>query len=415
MNQKKSIVVRQPIKKRQKIFFSTTFKLCDNNGYLSTQIHNFFALNGHDMVDTPESADAIVISTCGFDQERENTSISIAGQYIQRFSGKKKVIICGCLTKINPDRFDLSQVDLIGPKELHKFNEIFNPVIYIEDISGSDLNEQFIDSNYGFVDAYYLQICQGCVNNCSYCAIKKAKGHVTSKPIDRVVREMVQGRDKGYKRFMLLADDCGSYGADIGVDFADLLNELQHHDVRLNINYIEPRGFQKLYPKIDKAVFDHIDFMNIPVQTTSKRILELMNRHYDVAEITDITKEIKAHTPHVYLETHAIYGFPSETFEEFNDSFRLVSDFDSVIYFYYTDRNNVKSSLLPGKISCEEIIHRTKKIMVHPDFSKEPGSAEPPLVLLGYGLNEFELFQSIKKSCAGNGVWTSSIVNHGAL
>ena len=120
------------------------------------------------------------------------------------------------------------------------------------------------------MDAYYLQICQGCVNNCSYCAIKKAKGYVTSKPIDRVVREVFQGLDKGYKQFMLLGDDCGSYGIDIGTDFADLLNSIGNFDIRLNINYIEPKGFQKICKKIGEKVFEHVDFMNIPLQSTSK-------------------------------------------------------------------------------------------------------------------------------------------------
>jgi MiaB/RimO family radical SAM methylthiotransferase len=386
----------QPGKKRQKIFFSTTFKLCDNNGYLSTQLYNFFAMNAHEMAQSPERADVIVISTCGFDQERENTSFSIIDHFIREFSDKE-IIICGCLTKINPGLFDTTRVKLIGPKELHKFNEIFKPALRIEDISGSQLKEQFISAQYGFIDAYYLQICQGCVNHCSYCAIKTAKGFVTSKPIDLVIREVKQGMDRGYERFMLLADDCGSYGVDIGTDFADLLNVLWDFDIRLNINYIEPGSFQRLYPKINKAVFEHIDFMNIPVQSTSERILGLMNRHYDVKEVTKIMGVIKKDFPDIYFETHIIYGFPSETREEFQGAFHLADHFDSVIYFYYTDRKNVKASLLPGKLSADEMIDRTREIMRHPLFTREAEFATPPLVLLGYGLNERELYESIRR------------------
>jgi MiaB/RimO family radical SAM methylthiotransferase len=402
----------QPGKKRQKIFFSTTFKLCDNNGYLSTQLYNFFAMNAHEMAQSPERADVIVISTCGFDQERENTSFSIIGHFIREFLDKE-IIICGCLTKINPGLFDTTRVKLIGPKELHKFNEIFNPALKIEDISGSQLNEQFISAQYGFIDAYYLQVCQGCVNNCSYCAIKTAKGFVTSKSIDKIIGEVELGMRKGYERFMLLADDCGSYGADIGGDFADLLNALQDFDMRISINYIEPNGFQKLYPKIHKKVFDRIDFINIPVQSTSKRILKLMNRHYDIDDITKIVREIKQDFPDVYLETHVIYGFPSETMEEFRDSFRLADHFDSVIYFYYTDRRNVKASSLPHKLSCEEIIRRTDELMRHPGFSREPDSAQPPVLLLGYGLNEAALYRSIRQSCSRNVEWKESHVRGG--
>jgi threonylcarbamoyladenosine tRNA methylthiotransferase CDKAL1 len=397
---------------RQKIFFSTTFKLCDNNGYLSTQIHNFFLQDGFKMVADPERADSIVISTCGFDQERENFSISIVDQYIEKYSSGKRIIVCGCLPKISPDLFDPSQVVLIGPKELHRFNEIFKPAVKIEDVSGSNLDEHYISREYGFSDAYYLQICQGCVNNCSYCGIKKAKGHVTSKPIDKILCELEKGIGMGFQRVMLLADDCGSYGVDLGVDFADLLNQLTDYDIRIHINYIEPREFQLLYSKINPEVFEKIDFMNIPVQATSKRIIGLMNRHYDVADIMALAREVKDKYPHIFIETHVIYGFPGETREEFKDTFRLAEVFDSIIYFYYTDRNNVKSSLLPGKLSCHEIIHRTREVMRHPEYCQEQEAAAASMVLLGYGLSAPDLFKSIERNCACQGNCAPSDMAH---
>ena len=77
----------------EKIYLTTTFKLCDNNGYLGTQLSNFFIQNGFEPVERPEHADAIVISTCGFDQERENFSISVVDGYICKFAKDKKIII----------------------------------------------------------------------------------------------------------------------------------------------------------------------------------------------------------------------------------------------------------------------------------------------------------------------------------
>ncbi len=383
---------------KEPIFFTTTFKLCDNNGYLSTQIRNFFAQNGHALVDHPARAEAIVISTCGFDQEREDISMSVIDSHMQNYGSDKRIIICGCLPKISPDRFNFSQVVLIGPKELGRFNEIFNASVPIDQVSGSILDQRFIDPQYGFVDSFYIQLCQGCVNNCSYCGIKKAKGMVTSKPIAQIVGEVEAAREQGYRRFMLLADDCASYGKDLETDLAQLLNTLSHDDIRLNINYLEPRGFCELFPKIDERVFRQIDFMNIPVQSTAKRVLGLMNRHYEISRIIEMVRSIKEASPDTFLETHVIYGFPSETREEFKDSFRLCRIFDSLIYFYYTDRKNVKASTLPGKMNADEMIYRTRQIMAHPNFTRDPESGQTPLVLLGYGLSEAELLQSIRKS-----------------
>jgi MiaB/RimO family radical SAM methylthiotransferase len=385
-------------KMKEPIFITTTFKLCDNNGYLSTQIRNFFGFNGHALVDHPGQAETIVISTCGFDQEREDVSMSVIDSHMQNYAGKKRIIICGCLTKINPDRLDLSRVDLIGPKELHRFNEIFAPAIPIEEVSGSRLDQRFIDPQYGFFDAFNLQICQGCVNNCSYCGIKKAKGEVTSKPVDRIVGEVEQALEQGYRQFMLLGDDCASYGKDLNTDLSVLLNKLRHYDIRININYLEPRGFFELYPRINADVFQKINFMSIPVQSASGRVLGLMNRRYEIDAITDMVVKIKEKSPDTFIETHVLYGFPSETREEFEKSFGLTLYFDSVIYFYYTERKNVTASTLPGKMNADEMVHRTRRIMGHPSFTRDPDSDKVPQVLLGYGLSEAELLQSIRKS-----------------
>ena len=83
----------------------------------------------------------------------------------------------------------------------------------------------------------------------------------------------------------------------------------------------------------------------------------------------------------------------------FRQTFQLTGYFDSVIYFYYTDRKGVQSALLPNKIFADEVISRTREIMAHPRFFLEYGMAKPPLVLLGYGLDPQDLFASIEKNC----------------
>ncbi len=383
----------------RKVFLLTTFKLCDNNGYSTTQIYNFFRYNGFEVVESPNDADCIVISTCGFDQERENTSRTILDQYVEKFAEQKLVIVCGCLTKINPDLLEGRRIVAIGPKELQRFNEIFQPEIKIEDISGGKLSDRFLDRNYGLFNAYYLQICQGCVNNCSYCAIKKAKGNVTSKPLNRIVRELERAIRDGFRRIMLLGDDCGSYGVDLGIDFSVLLNELAGFDVGISINYIEPGRFLSLYPKLQANALEQIQFVNIPIQSTSNRIISLMGRHYDVEEIFRIMLEMKRNYPGMYLETHMIYGFPTESREEFEGSFQAAEYFDSVIYFYYTDRKNVKSALLDGKISKAELDLRTNAILFHPRFRLVNDNAIPPIIMLGYDLQTpQQIFQSIEDS-----------------
>lgn len=379
----------------EKVFLCTAFKLCDNNGYLTTQLSNFFTHNKFELVRDPEDADTIVITTCGFDQEREDESAALVKHYLQKYDGKKEIIVSGCLAKINPEAFPAG-LTLIGNKELHRFNDRFSATEKIETISGSDLSDEYISGEYGFIDAYYIQICQGCVNDCSYCAIKKAKGYVASKPIDEIVMEVERGLKLGFKRFMLLGDDCGSYGADVGVDLAELLNRLTAYEIRILINYIEPGAYLSLYPRIDSTAFRMIDFMNIPVQAASRRIIGLMNRHYDPERVMQTAREIKERFPALYLETHVIFGFPGETREEFLETLRLAESFDAVIYFRYTDRKGVRSAAFPAKVSEEELKHRIDEVVAHPRFTWKQQDAVPPLVLLGYGPETSGLFKALR-------------------
>jgi hypothetical protein len=175
------------------------------------------------------------------------------------------------------------------------------------------------------------------------------------------------------KRFVLLADDCGSYGLDINTDFAELINSLNLYssdEIKFLIHYIEPNLLIKLYPKIDKSVFQKIAYMNIPIQTNSARLLDLMNRKYDVENILNIIRDIKKRNKHIYLETHILFGFPSETREEFTGTFSLYEFFDRIFFFCYTDRNATIAATYPDKISIEEKTFRTSLIIKQLELQK---------------------------------------------
>lgn len=392
----------------EKVFITTTFTLCENNGYMSTRLSNFFTLNGCELVGAAEHADSIVISTCGFDQGREDISTSVVLDHAERFPDKR-IVVCGCLTKISPDLFRNAQLVAIGPKELRKFDDLFQAHVPIETVSGGRLDHQFLSEDYAVPGAYYLQICQGCVNACSYCVIKKAKGHVTSVPPEILIRDLEQAIASGFNRIMLVADDCGSYGADLGISFADLLRQIVQYDVQLSINYVEPSEFLNLYRECGPDIFQQVEFMNVPLQSASSRIVKLMNRKYDPLEVIEAVREMKTKSPQTYVETHIIYGFPNETREEFEESFRAIEAFDSLIYIAYTDRKGTRAALMQPKTTDAEIMFRTNRIVRHPRFAASREGATPPLVLLGYERKEMDEMISSATGRVGNTIAINAI------
>ncbi|MBT3407163.1 radical SAM protein, partial [Candidatus Woesearchaeota archaeon] len=374
------------------IFLFSTFGLCENNSYLATRLLNYFKINNFKIVKKSNLSDVIVVCTCAFDNDRENNTKRMINRYIKHYLGKKLIVIVGCLPKIAPEFGNDDGIIKVGVDELHLLNEIFNSKILIENVKGNELNPGLSSFEYGFNKDYYVQISQGCVNNCSYCAIKKAKGNVKSKPINNIILEIKEGIKLGYKRFVLLADDCGSYGLDIGINFADLLNNIVvlHDAIKFNIHYIYPAQLINLFDKIDKKVWDQIYFLNAPIQSTSKKLIKLMNRNYNITIFLNLIKKIKKLSPDIRLETHILYCFPGETRENFLETLKLDKFFDLIIYFYYTDKKYTKSINFKNKICKSELMYRTNIICELIKINKH--------FKFGFDYTNKELFESINKN-----------------
>ena len=349
---------------KSKVFLCVTNNVCHLNIYLATQIYNFINLNGFNFTDRSKDADIIIIVTCAVDENFEKQSLNIVNRYIKKYKKDKRIIVAGCLPKINERVSKIEDIICIGPKELEKFDDLFKPKIKISSIKANKLNKGLISRRAG-PDDYYVEISKGCANNCSYCAIKKAKGGVKSKPIKNIINEFKEGLDLGYKQFVLLADDCGSYGIDINTNFAELLNSIKREavgDFSLTIYYFEPGRLIELYPKIDKNIIKRIKYLTVPIQSTSQRILKLMNRNYSVNSVLDIIQDIRLLNPKIWLETHVINCFPSETREESFDALKLKKYFNKVAFYQYSDRNGTVAINLPDKIPKEEIEYRRNKL-----------------------------------------------------
>jgi MiaB/RimO family radical SAM methylthiotransferase len=357
----------------KRVFYCSSIRKCELNSYLGTLICNFLESNGFILVPRSYQADIIIIGTCGFDQVREGESLSLINHYIDNYLHKKQIIICGCLPKINPSLNQpenvFKKLILIGPKELARFNEIFQPQIGIEHIEANQISKGLIvkkyfeKMNYAI---YSILICQGCMNNCAYCAIKKAKGDVNSKSLYKVIEEFKRGLRLGFKHFILLGDDCGSYGLDIGTDLSELLNKINKikGDYKIDIHYFEPFRLEALFSKIDKAVFKKIYAMRIPIQSVSQRIIKLMNRKYDVEKIFEIVKKIKKIAPFIILRTHFIYCYPTETRDEFIESINYpgLKYFDEVKFFCYSAKEGTEAIKLKGEIDKGERKNRIEKV-----------------------------------------------------
>jgi MiaB/RimO family radical SAM methylthiotransferase len=337
-----------------------------------SRIYDFLLGNGISLSEAPDECDVVILGTCanvGMDEKRAMAAVE---GYLKRYGGSKPLIVTGCLPDINPDFFKgKSGVIAVGAKGIDELDRIFKARRPIRDFRPNNLQEKFClddtvsDSSYYQYYSpakYYIEISRGCLNNCSYCAIKKAKGKLKSKPLELVIAEFRKGVSLGFKQFVLLGDECGGYGLDIGTDFAGLLGKISRikGDFEIMVSNLEPSRLISVYSSLrDILPRLKISYINLPFQSGNDRILKLMNRNYHAQEAVKIVRDLKKLSPLTRIETNFIYGFPSETRKEFLDSLKISGLFDTVSFFIYSERKGTAAGKLKGKISREEIERRT--------------------------------------------------------
>jgi tRNA A37 methylthiotransferase MiaB len=207
-------------------------------------------------------------------------------------------------------------------------------------------------------DWFFVRAATGCAGTCSYCAIKRARGHVTSEPIDLVVKQISQAVKDGYKEISLAGDDLGCYGIDMDSDLPTLLTEILKlpGDFLINVRFIEPtwliRYLDKLMPIFNTG---RITSFCAPIQTGSQRLLDLMNRDYTIEDAVDAINTVIRKSRVRSISSNCMVGFPGETADDFRLSYALLESCDINMYqvLKYAGRPDTPSEKLENKVPEE--------------------------------------------------------------
>ena len=214
---------------------------------------------------------------------------------------------------------------------------------------------------------FYIRISRGCLGDCSYCAKKFATGSLISNPIEEIVNTFNKGLDAGHRMFFLLSEDIGCYGKDIGSGIVELLNALfkigKNKEFKIAISNLNAHWFIKYYEQLKGILIENenkILFIQVPIQSASNRVLQLMNRHYSIEDLEGCLQDIKQRSPSLNLTTDMIVGFPDESESDFEKSrsFLKRNRFSFVDIFGYEDRPNTLANKMNNKISREVIEKR---------------------------------------------------------
>ena len=321
------------------------------------------------LTSTPLDADIIIINTCSFIEPATKESIETILELAQDIRPHQKLIVMGCLPQRYKDELikALPEVDIFFGTEA--------PWEIGENIFKNKKDKNFIYPKrvtpcfyprYNISHTSYLKISEGCSNRCSFCLIPKIRGALRNRTPDDIIKEALWLEEQDAKEVILIAQDLTAY-KNKGFDLADLLELLikQTSIKWIRLMYLNPKGISsKLLETM--AQYDRIlNYLDIPIQHVSSKILRKMNRGYDKKFLKDLFSLIRDIIPDIAIRTTVMVGFPGETEQDFEELINFIDKqkFLNLGCFTYIDEEEADSHILDDKIPLEVAQERKDRIM----------------------------------------------------
>ena len=332
---------------------------CKVNTYESEFVINELKKAGYEIKDFDDVCDVYIINTCTVTNSSDNKSKKMIRQAIKR-NPNSCVVAMGCFIAANPDYHEDGLDITIGNKDKSKIVELLDQYFKNKE----ELQLQYTGRLKEFEDMYinnfpgrtraFVKIQDGCDNFCSYCIIPFVRGKCRSKEEERIVEEITDLVNNGYKEVVLTGIHTGSYGVDLDTSFAHLLNRLVNINglERLRISSIETTELNEEVLDVLRNSNVLVDHLHIPIQAGSNEILKAMNRKYDLDYFFKKIEEIRSIRPEISISTDVIVGFPGESEELFQttiDTCRKLK-FSKLHVFPYSERRGTASSRMDNKL-----------------------------------------------------------------
>lgn len=338
----------------------------------SERILTQLKLEGYDISPDYQSADVVVINTCGFIDAAKQESMDAIQEAMQE---NGKVIVTGCMGKgsdaeaikaANPELLSIS-----GPAD---YDSVMNAVH--EYIPQERLSPKPADEHNPHIDLLppqgvkltpqhyaYLKISEGCNHRCTFCIIPAMRGDLVSRPISDVVTEAKTLVANGVRELLVISQDTSAYGVDVkykleAVDgktietrMQDLAVALGELGVWVRLHYVYP------YPHVDKVIplmaeGKILPYLDIPFQHASPKILKLMKRPGNQVKVLERIKQWREICPELVIRSTFIVGFPGETEEDFQMLLDWLEEaqLDRVGCFKYSPVDGATANELPDHV-----------------------------------------------------------------
>lgn len=364
---------------------------CDKNLTNSEEMLALLTENGHEIVDSEEDAEIIVINTCCFIHDAKEESIeNILEMAEYKKSGTcKALIVTGCMAQRYKEEIiqEIPEVDAVlgtsSYRDILKAVEEACAGRHFEEYR--DINELPEDSgrpvlttggHYG-----YLKIAEGCDKHCTYCIIPSLRGSFRSVPEERLLAQAEYMAEQGVKELILVAQETTVYGTDLygKKTLHILLKKLcRIKGIRwIRVLYCYPEEIYDDLIQVMKEEKKICHYLDLPIQHASDKILKRMGRRTTRAQLTEIIEKLRREIPDIVLRTTLITGFPGETEADHQELMDFVDqmEFDRLGAFTYSPEEGTPAEKMTDQVPDELKEERRDEIMeLQQEISLEKGN-----------------------------------------
>jgi len=313
--------------------------------------------NDIDLVDDVNDADVIIVNTCYVKLPTED-KMTYRIQKLQKEFPDKKIIVGGCMVEIDPEKLNKigPNISWIGPHQLNKSADVVNSTYCGDIVRETGFSKESKVNVPKVMDdslIHILQICEGCLGACTFCCTRFARGPLNSYPIEDIVAEARRAIENGACEIQLTAQDTAAFGRDSGEKLSDLIKEVANinGDFRVRVGMMHPKNILNDVDEIIEAIKHPkvYDFIHLPVQSGSDKVLSEMRRGHTISQYKDIVSKFKKEIPDITLAVDIIVGYPTESDEDFDETVKLLKEIKpSLIHLSkYQHRIGAISSSLP--------------------------------------------------------------------
>ena len=353
---------------------------CQMNEYDSARMADVLAAaEGLELTDNAEDADVILVNTCSIREKAQEKVFSQLGRWKALKQQGKPVLIGvgGCVASQEGAAIvkRAPHVDLVfGPQTLHRLPEL------IRDRRATGLPQ--VDISFPEIEKFdrlpepraegptaFVSIMEGCSKYCSFCVVPYARGEEISRPFEDVLVEVAQLAAAGVREVNLLgqnvnayrgpmADDEAAPGEELHADLGLLIRAVAQIDGidRIRFTTSHPLEFSDSLVEAYRDVPELANYLHLPVQSGSDRVLSAMKRGYTALEFKQKIRKLRAVRPDISISSDFIVGFPGETAADFEKTMKLIEDvgFDQSFSFIYSRRPGTPAADLEDTTSAEE-------------------------------------------------------------